>query len=49
MSSPFRRARTVLLPLLLLAGAAHAQEKSLRWSELAVRARLDAEGVLQVE
>jgi uncharacterized membrane protein YgcG len=49
MRVPFLRAVGVLLPLLLLAGTAHAQEKSLRWSELAVRARLDAEGILHVE
>ncbi|HET9210324.1 MAG TPA: hypothetical protein VFR03_07990, partial [Thermoanaerobaculia bacterium] len=49
MRSPFRRARTVLLAALLLAGTARAQEKSLHWSDLAVRARLDAEGILHVE
>lgn len=43
---PFRLA--VLLAL-LAPGLAAAQEKSLRWAELAVRARLDAEGVLHVE
>lgn len=45
MRVPFLRA-VGLLPLLLLAGASQAQEKSLRWAEIAVRARLDAEGVL---
>jgi uncharacterized membrane protein YgcG len=39
----------VLLALLLFPGLASAQEKSLHWAELAVRARLDAEGVLHVE
>src|SRR4029077_208915 len=34
---------------LVLTGTAFAQEKSLHWAELAVRARLDAEGVLHVE
>src|SRR6476661_8136386 len=49
MRSPFRRVPAALLAALLLAGAARAQEKSLRWAEFAVRARLDAEGVLHVE
>ena len=39
----------VLLLLVLLPGAALAQEKSLHWAELAVRARLDSAGVLHVE
>jgi hypothetical protein len=39
----------VLLLLALLPGAAGAQEKTLHWSELAVRARLDHAGVLHVE
>jgi uncharacterized membrane protein YgcG len=37
------------LSLLLLPAVASAQARSLHWQELAVRARLDAEGVLHVE
>ncbi len=44
---PLRSA--LLLAFLLLPGLASAQEKSLRWSEVAVRARLDAQGVLHIE
>lgn len=39
----------VALSLLLLPAVASAQARSLHWRELAVRARLDAEGVLHVE
>ncbi|HYO15891.1 MAG TPA: DUF2207 domain-containing protein [Thermoanaerobaculia bacterium] len=37
-----------VLPLLLLATAVRAQDRSLHWDELAVQARLDAEGTLHV-
>jgi uncharacterized membrane protein YgcG len=50
--SPLRRAGSAVLLaalLLLLPAPVLAQEKSLRWAEMAVRARLDAEGVLHVE
>jgi uncharacterized membrane protein YgcG len=49
MRSLSRRVPAVFLAALLLAGTARAQEKSLRWAELTVRARLDAAGVLHVE
>src|SRR6185295_2277601 len=39
----------LLLALSLVPGTAFAQEKTLYWAELAVRARLDAEAVLHVE
>jgi uncharacterized membrane protein YgcG len=43
------RSRAVLLAVLLIAALPlAAQEKSLRWSEVAVRARLDAQGTLHV-
>jgi uncharacterized membrane protein YgcG len=37
-----------VLPLLLVATSAGAQDRSLHWDELAVQARLDAEGTLHV-
>jgi uncharacterized membrane protein YgcG len=44
-----RAGAAVLLLLVLLPGVLLAQEKSLHWAELAVRARLDSAGVLHVE
>lgn len=43
------RRSAALLTFLLLPATAAAQQKSLHWAEMAVRARLDAEGVLHVE
>lgn len=37
-----------VLPLLLLTAPVRAQDRSLHWAELAVQARLDAEGMLHV-
>jgi len=49
MRAPIRGLAISFLLALALPGTAFAQEKSLHWAELAVRAQLDAEGVLHVE
>src|SRR4029079_4578761 len=49
MRAPVRGFAVSFLLALVLTGTVFAQEKSLHWAELAVRARLDAAGVLHVE
>ena len=49
MRAPARGLAVSFLLALVLPGTGLAQEKSLHWAELAVRARLDAEGILHVE
>lgn len=49
MNSSKRLVLPVLAALCLLAPPASSQERSLHWRELAVRARLDAQGTLHVE
>jgi hypothetical protein len=49
MRASVRGLAVFFLLTLVLPGAGSAQEKAFRWADLAVRARLDAEGVLHVE